>query len=70
MHKAFEWNISITEVDYPKTDAMRKMSPGARLGIAVAIAGEVSLIPWSNKVWNNVTLKTNAKRVDIVALIL
>lgn len=42
---------------YPKAQAMRKMSPGARFGIAVAIEGEVNLIPSMNKDWNNVTLK-------------
>lgn len=35
---------------------MKKMRPGARLGIAVAIAGDVSLIPSRNRDWNRVTL--------------
>jgi hypothetical protein len=35
---------------------MMKINPGARFGIAVAIAGEVSWIPFRNRVWNKVTL--------------
>lgn len=36
--------------------AIKKMRPGARLGIAVAIAGDVNLIPSRNRDWNRVTL--------------
>lgn len=32
------------------------MRPGARFGIAVAIVGEVSVIPFSSKDWNTATL--------------
>jgi len=32
------------------------MKPGARFGMAVPIAGEVSLIPLRNIDWNKVTL--------------
>ena len=41
---------------------MRKMSPGARFGMAVAIAGEVSLMPLRNRVWNKVTLKQKTEK--------
>lgn len=36
---------------------MIKISPGARFGMAVPIAGELSLIPFNNKDWNKVTLQ-------------
>ena len=36
---------------------MTKISPGARLGMAEAIAGEVLLIPIKKRDWNKVTLK-------------
>jgi hypothetical protein len=41
---------------YLKVHAMTKINPGARFGMAVAIAGEVSWIPLRNRVWNKVTL--------------
>jgi hypothetical protein len=41
---------------YLKVHAMTKISPGARFGMAVAIAGEVNLIPFRNRDWNKVTL--------------
>lgn len=41
---------------------MMKMSPGARLGIAVAIAGEVFSIPIKKRDWNKVTLKIKYDR--------
>lgn len=47
----------VPESSYPKPQAMKNMNPGARFGIAVAIAGEVRLIPFRIKDWNNVTLK-------------
>ena len=37
---------------------MMKIRPGARFGMAVPIVGEVRLIPWRNRDWNNVTLHT------------
>lgn len=37
--------------------AMMKISPGERLGIAEAIAGEVLSIPIRKRDWNKVTLK-------------
>lgn len=43
---------------YPKAQAITKMNPGARFGIAVAVAGEVRFIPFISNVWNNVTLQT------------
>lgn len=42
---------------YLTVQAMRKMRPGARFGMAVAIAGDVSLMPFRNRVWNIVTLQ-------------
>lgn len=50
---------------YPKAAAMAKMNPGARFGIAVAMAGEVSLIPFKNKDWNSVTLKQTPNVVSL-----
>lgn len=41
---------------HPTIQAMKKIRPGARLGIAVAIAGDVNLIPSRNRDWNRVTL--------------
>jgi len=43
-------------VIHPTIQAMKKMRPGARFGIAVAIAGDVNLIPSRNRDWNRVTL--------------
>lgn len=43
---------------YPKAQAITKMNPGPRFGMAVAVAGEVRFIPFSCNVWNNVTLQT------------
>ena len=39
-----------------RVQAMRKIRAGARLGMAVAIAGEVRSIPLRNRDWNKVTL--------------
>lgn len=36
---------------------MTKINPGARFGMAAAIAGEVNWIPLRNNVWNKVTLQ-------------
>lgn len=41
---------------------MTNISPGARLGMAVAIAGEVSTIPFKNNTWNKVTLQQKRPR--------
>lgn len=44
------------EEKYPTVQAMMKMRPGARFGMAVATAGDVSLIPFKNRAWKRVTL--------------
>jgi hypothetical protein len=41
---------------YPRQPEMMKMNPGARLGMAEAIAGDVIFMPCSSKAWNPVTL--------------
>lgn len=41
-----------------------KMIPGARLGIAVAIAGEVFSIPNNMRIWNVVTLE---RKINIIS---
>lgn len=48
---------------YLKAQAMKNMNPGLRFGMAVAIAGEVRLIPFRNRDWHNVTL-TYQKYLD------
>lgn len=48
------------EFGYLTAQAMTKMKPGARFGMAVAIAGDVSWIPLMNSVWNIVTLHINS----------
>lgn len=42
---------------YLRQAAMMKMMPGARLGMADAIDGDVFLTPSNNRAWNVVTLK-------------
>lgn len=49
---------------YLHAQAIKKVRPGARFGIAVAIAGEVNLIPWMNKDWNKVTLEKESKQTQ------
>ena len=58
------------QIGYLKAQAMMKISPGARFGMAVAIAGEVRLIPFRNRDWNKVTLwnKHKKKKNYIVSL--
>jgi len=36
---------------------MMKMKPGARLGMAEAMAGDVIFMPCSSRAWNPVTLE-------------
>jgi hypothetical protein len=40
---------------------MTKMNPGARLGIADAMAGDVFFMPCSIRAWNKVTLHAKHK---------
>lgn len=42
---------------------MTKISPGARFSMAVAMAGEVNLTPFTNRVWNRVTLTQKQKDI-------
>lgn len=41
---------------YPRQPEMAKMKPGARFGMAEAMAGDVIFMPCSSRAWNPVTL--------------
>jgi hypothetical protein len=58
---ALETEIRREEQGYLRQPAMTKMNPGARLGIADAMAGDVFFMPCSIRAWNKVTLHAKHK---------